>query len=194
MDAAKCGALIRSLRREKGWTQAELARKIGVTDKAVSKWERALGCPDISLLDALSREFRVDMAALISGTLNESKKDGGNMNRLKFYLCPVCGSLLTSTGRSGVSCCGRQLSPLAPVPADEGHTPRVETVEDELYFTFDHPMTKEHYLSFAAWLEYDRVLLQKLYPEQDAAFRLPRMRRGKLFVYCVEHGLMQITM
>ena len=108
MDQAKCGALIKSLRREKGWTQAELARRIGVTDKAVSKWERALGCPDISLLDALSREFRVDMAALVSGTLNESKKDGGNMNRLKFYLCPVCGSLLTSTGRSDISCCGRQ--------------------------------------------------------------------------------------
>lgn len=54
MDQTKIGLLIRSLRRERGLTQLELAQRLGVTDRAVSKWERCQGCPDVSLLPGLA--------------------------------------------------------------------------------------------------------------------------------------------
>lgn len=193
MDQQKCGALIRRLRLENGLTQAQLARQIGVTDKAVSKWERALGCPDVSLLSALSGVFRVDIESLLSGALPQSGMQGGNMKRLQFYLCPVCGSLLTSTGQSQLSCCGRKLAPLSPVPADDAHIPAMEAVEDECYLTFPHEMSKEHHIAFVAWLSYDRMFMVRLYPEQDAALRMPFFRRGALLVYCTRHGLMRIN-
>ena len=60
MDSYKTGKYIAQKRKEKGLTQRALAEKIGVTDKAISKWERGLSCPDISLLlplsDALGRK------------------------------------------------------------------------------------------------------------------------------------------
>lgn len=192
MDQQKCGALIRRLRLENGLTQARLARQIGVTDKAVSKWERALGCPDVSLLNALSGIFRVDIESLLSGALPESPLQGGNMKRMQFYLCPVCGNILTSTGRPQLSCCGRRLTPLSPVPADAAHTPTMDAVEDECYLVFPHEMSKEHHLAFVAWLSYDRMFMARLYPEQDAALRMPLFRRGTLLAYCTRHGLMRI--
>ena len=194
MDQQKCGALIRRLRLESGLTQAQLAQRIGVTDKAVSKWERALGCPDVSLLGALSGVFRVDIESLLDGALPQSGTQGGNMKRLQFYLCPVCGSILTSTGQSQLSCCGRKLAPLVPVPADGAHTPEMEAVEDECYLTFPHEMSKEHHIAFVAWLSYDRMLMVRLYPEQDAALRMPFLRRGALLAYCTRHGLMRINL
>lgn len=67
MDAEKTGRFIAELRGERGLTQRELAEKIGVTDKAVSKWERGRGFPDVSLLETLSNELGVSIAELISG-------------------------------------------------------------------------------------------------------------------------------
>ena len=61
MDNGKIGELIHRLRRERGLTQLQLAERLGVSDKAVSKWERGLGCPDVSLLPALSEAFGVDV-------------------------------------------------------------------------------------------------------------------------------------
>ena len=69
MDCAKIGELIRRLRREKGYTQRALAAEIGVSDKAVSKWERGLGCPDVSLLGALSAKLGVNLEELLAGEL-----------------------------------------------------------------------------------------------------------------------------
>ncbi|MCM1165210.1 MAG: helix-turn-helix domain-containing protein [Lachnospiraceae bacterium] len=66
-DTKKTGAFIARLRRERGLTQKELADKIGVTDKAVSKWERGRGFPDVSLLESLSEELGVSAAELING-------------------------------------------------------------------------------------------------------------------------------
>lgn len=54
MDCEKIGGLIGRIRRERGMTQREMARRLDVTDKAVSKWERGLGCPDVSLLTGLT--------------------------------------------------------------------------------------------------------------------------------------------
>ena len=58
MDQNKMGSLIRTLRTEQGMTRLTLARALDVTDRAVSKWERGLGCPDVSLLPQLARPLR----------------------------------------------------------------------------------------------------------------------------------------
>ena len=57
MDSQKVGIFIKQLRIEKNMTQDELAEKINVTNKAVSRWERGIGFPDISLLEPLSFSF-----------------------------------------------------------------------------------------------------------------------------------------
>jgi transcriptional regulator with XRE-family HTH domain len=67
MDYQKVGLLISTLRKEKGLTQKELADKLGITDRAVSKWERGLGCPDVSLLDDLSRILDVSILEILKG-------------------------------------------------------------------------------------------------------------------------------
>ena len=67
-----------------------------------------------------------------------------------------------------------------------------ETIEDEYYITFSHPMTKEHYISFVAYVRFDRVLTVKLYPEQDGELRFPVMRGGKMYYYCNNHGLFEV--
>jgi transcriptional regulator with XRE-family HTH domain/desulfoferrodoxin (superoxide reductase-like protein) len=189
MDCKKVGKLIFERRRECGFTQKQLADKMNISDRTISKWERGLGCPDISLLHELSTILEVNIEKILSGDLEPNSADGGNMKRLKFYVCPVCGNILTSTGESEVSCCGRKIAALEAKPANEEHHLCVETVDDEYYITFSHEMSKEHYLSFIAYVGYDRVLLVKLYPEQSGEVRIPRMRGGKLYFGCSQHGL-----
>lgn len=63
------GAVIRELRESSGLTQAELAEKLCVSDKTVSKWETAKGYPDISLLESLAQVFKVSVAELFPETL-----------------------------------------------------------------------------------------------------------------------------
>ena len=67
MDNIKTGNLIKELRKEKGMTQKDLADKLHITDRAVSKWERGLCAPDISLLEPLSEILEVKVTDLISG-------------------------------------------------------------------------------------------------------------------------------
>ena len=67
MNYDKIGNFIKKLRNEKNLTQKELASKINVTDKAISKWERGLGCPDVSLLEDLSKVLDVSILELLKG-------------------------------------------------------------------------------------------------------------------------------
>ncbi|MBQ7903363.1 MAG: helix-turn-helix transcriptional regulator, partial [Oscillospiraceae bacterium] len=87
MDNAKIGSLIYRLRKEKGYTQLQLADILNISDKTISKWERGQGCPDISLLKSLSELFGVDMEKLLAGELDENKKSAGNMRKMNFYIC-----------------------------------------------------------------------------------------------------------
>ena len=190
MDADKTGALLRSLRQEKRLTQLQVAERLHLSDRTISKWERGQGCPDVSLLPALSDIFGVNIEALLAGDLSPKRADGGNMRRLTFYICPTCGNILTATSRSELSCCGRKLEPLSARPADDGHRLTIEPSDGESYVTFSHPMEKEHYLSFIAVVSWDRVLLTRLYPEQSGEVRLPALRRGsKLYFCCSQDGL-----
>nr|MCR5189333.1 helix-turn-helix domain-containing protein [Treponema sp.] len=69
MDAEKTGNLINFLRTKMGITQKELAAKINVSDKAVSKWERGDGCPDVGILPVLAQNLECDVDSLIKGEL-----------------------------------------------------------------------------------------------------------------------------
>lgn len=189
MDCKKVGKLILSLRKEKRMTQKQLAEAMNVSDKTISKWERGLGCPDVSLLSGLSAVLGVNIEELLSGALSPNRADAGNMRKLEFYLCPRCGNVMTSTGKAEFSCCGRRLAPLVAKPHDAEHELGIETVEDDCYVTFAHDMTKAHYITFVAYVAYDRVLIVKLYPEQAAEARFPMLRGGKLYYCCNLHGL-----
>ena len=189
MDQQKTGSLIRALRMERSLTQKQLAALLGITDRAVSKWERGLGCPDPSLLPALAQALGAPVERLLAGDLAEQAPNGGTMRNLKFYVCPQCGNLLTAAAPASLSCCGRTLEPLAAQKADEAHSITLEPVEDEWFLTAAHPMEKGHHLAFAALVTGERVILSKHWPEWDFQLRLPRRGRGMLYWYCTRHGL-----
>lgn len=187
MDQIKTGQLIRTLRTQKGLTQKTLAESVCVGDKAVSKWERGLGCPDVSLLPELSRVLGVGLETLLSGQLDANDQERGNMKKLNFYVCPGCGNLITSATSASVSCCGRTLLPLEPQKPEEPLS--VEKIDDSWFISSPHPMTKEHYVSFVALLTGDTLFLRRLYPEWDLQTRIPAFGHGILLWYCTHHGL-----
>ena len=189
MNPYVTAAAIKTLREQKGMTQAELAEMIGVTDKAVSKWETAKGLPDISLLEPLAAALGASLPELINGSRIINQNRCGNMLRTKFYVCPVCGNVIHSTGETVAYCCGITLPALEAEEADEEHALTVENVEDEYFVSVRHEMTKEHYISFIAWVTGDRLQLVRLYPEGNAETRLQRRGRGELYFYCNRHGL-----
>lgn len=189
MDCEKIGSLICKLRTEKGMTQKQLGDKLHLSDKTISKWERGLGCPDISSLRLLSDILGVNTEKILLGELNQKEIDGGNMKNLKFYMCPDCSNVITSTSNTDVSCCGRKLSELVPQRCDDNHSIKSEIIDDECYVTISHEMTKNHYISFAAYVSWDRYYFVKLYPEQECSVRFPRLSEGKLYFCCSEHGL-----
>ena len=189
MDSRKVGALIKSLRVGHGMTQLQLAEKLNVTDRAVSKWERGEGCPDITLISKISNVLGASAESLLSGSIEENKADGGNMKRVKFYVCPNCGNIITSTGDAEISCCGKKLQALEANQIDEAHKLNVTYSDDEMYITFAHEMSKEHFISFIAYVELDKVFVQRLYPEQSQEILLPKMHGGKFYIYCNKHGM-----
>lgn len=192
MDPIKTGQLIRTLRREKGLTQQQLAQRLLVGDKAVSKWERGAGCPDVSLLPALSDALGAGLESLLAGELDANESTGGNMKQTKFYVCPDCGNIVTASAEAVLSCCGRSLTALEPRKAEEAHCLTVEPVENELFITSGHPMEKAHYISFLALLRGDSLWLRRMYPEWDLQVRFPAVH-GKLLWYCSQHGLFYLN-
>lgn len=192
IDCQKVGKLIVGLRKEKKLTQKQLADAMNISDKTISKWERGLGCPDVSLLNELSKILGVNIDRILMGNLEKNDLDGGNMKRVKFYVCDTCGNIITSTGEADISCCGRQLSALFAKPSDEEHYVNMEEVENDYYITFSHEMTKKHFLNFIAYALCDRIILVRLYPEQGGELRIPRYYDGKLYFCCNKHGLWEM--
>ena len=188
MDCAKIGRLISKLRKEKGLTQKNIADALGISNKTVSKWETGLGCPDLSLWPDLSVILGAEITQLMEGEITPNKPDSGNITNIRFYVCPSCGNILVSTGSASIFCCGRKLEHLE-ISAEEAPEIKREEIDMDYYITVNHEMTKEHYISFAAYVKSDRIYLNRLYPEQSPSFRIPLTRGGKLYVYCVNHGL-----
>ena len=189
MNTYVTGNTIKQLREGRGLTQAELAQMIGVSSKTVSKWETAKGLPDISLLQPLAQALGISVIELMNGEQITNRNVSANLLRGKFYVCPVCGNAIHSTGSALVSCCGITLPPLEAEEADEDHGITIENVEDEHFITVHHPMTKEHFISFLAFVTCDRTQMVKFYPEGNAETRMQLRGRGQLYYYCNRHGL-----
>ena len=189
MDCAKIGSLIRRLRLERGFTQQALAAQLNLSAKTISKWETGKGCPDVGLLGDLSALLGVDLAAMLSGRLSENEKQGGNMKKTRYFVCPLCHSINLSSGNAEISCCGRKLNPLEMQKAAPEEKLHVETVEDEWFVTSDHPMEKENYIQFVAFQTGERVELVKQYPEWNLQLRLKRRGHGQLIWYADDTGL-----
>ena len=189
MNTYVTGNTIKQLRETRGLTQTELAERIGVSSKTISKWETAKGLPDISLLQPLAQELGISVIELMNGEPVQNKNISANMLRGKFYVCPLCGNAVHSLGNAVVSCCGITLPPLEAEQTDDDHAITVETVEDEHFITVHHPMTKQHFISFVAFVTADRIQMVKLYPEGNAETRLQLRGIGQIYFYCNRHGL-----
>lgn len=192
MNTYVTGAVIKRLREMKNLTQTQLAEKIGVSSKAVSKWETGKGLPDISLIEPLSSSLGVSVMELMSGDTVINKNISSNVLRSNFYVCPVCGNAIHTMGNAVISCCGIMLPPLEAEDIDKAHEITIEKVEDEHFITVNHDMTKSHFISFIAYLTSDRVQFVKFYPESNAETRFQLRGRGYLHVYCNKHGLMKM--
>ena len=189
MNTYVTGATIKQLREMRNMTQTELAEKLCVSSKTISKWETGKGLPDISLLQPLAQALGISIIELMNGQHIINKNVSGNMLRSRFYVCPICGNGIHALGNSVVSCCGITLPALEAEEADDDHVVTIEDVEDEHFITIHHPMTKQHYISFVAFFTSDRIQMVKLYPEGIAQTRLQLRGMGYLYYYCNQHGL-----
>lgn len=189
MDRYVTGAVIRRLRESKKMTQEDLAGKIHVSSKAVSKWETGQGFPDISLLEPLAEALGISVIELLSGEDVRNRNRSCNMEKGRFYVCPVCGNVIGTAGDTVVSCCGITLPPLEAEDCDDEHDIHAVIERNECYVSIDHPMSKDHYISFIAAVSDRGVQLEKLYPEgsAEARFRVDYVKH--IYAYCNRHGL-----
>lgn len=191
MDTYITGSTIKRLREKKSITQARLADMLGVSSKAVSKWETAKGLPDITLIEPLAKALSVSVMELMSGDTVINKNISSNMLRSKFYVCPICNNAIYAVGDALISCCGITLPPLEAEETDENHEIVIEAVEDEHFVTVNHPMAKDHFISFIAYVTSDKIQMVKFYPEGNAETRFNFRGSGYLYIYCNKHGLMK---
>ena len=189
MDLEKYGKMLSGLRRDKGFTQKQVAEMLGVVPKTVSKWETGHGLPDVETLPKLAKILGVSTETILSGQTENNPKDCGNLSRMKIYVCQNCGAVTEAIGNAKVCCCGKELTALKPQTPDAAHRIDVSEIENDFYITFPHEMTKEHYISFIMYVTYNKVLFVKLYPEQASEVRFPKLFGGKFVYYCTKHGL-----
>ena len=192
MDSYITGAAIKKFRERKKMTQLTLAGMLHISDKAVSKWETGKGYPDITLIEPLAEALGISVLELLSGSNVSNENKSFNIKKLKFYVCPICGNIITASGEALVSCCGITLPPLEAEHPDTEHKPSVEIVEDEYYISIPHEMSREHYISFIAGVSDFSAEIVKLYPEWDAGARFKIGSTSSLFFYCNRHGLYKL--
>lgn len=207
MDSRKIGKLIASKRKEKGMTQKELGLKINVSDKTISKWESGLGLPDISSIQSLASVLDLNVNEILTGDVNINDNNMANMKKTKFYFCGKCGNIIASTNNLILNCCGQKLTEIKAeelkynmdskkfVDNNENLTRKdikVEYIEDDIFVSIDHPMTKSHFITFIAYVIGDKLMINKLYPEQNAYTRFKRCGHGTIYVLCNKHGLVSI--
>lgn len=152
-------------------TQQQLAEKLCVSDKAISKWETGKGFPDISLIEPLANVLRVSIPELLSGEQIINTNRAANILKSNLYVCPICGNIFHSAGSAMISCCGVTLPASEAEQADEEHQIKCEKIEDELFISMQHPMTREHYISFVAYCTGKRFESVKLCPESSIEVR-----------------------
>lgn len=198
------GKVIKELRERKQMTQRQLADMLQVSDKTISKWETDRGLPDIGLISTLAAALGVSVTEILIGEYAVNDNRSANMKKGSFYVCPVCGNVIWAVGKSAYNCCGITLPALEIEEQDEAsdaehpaknylenrhHDIVTEIIENEYYVHMDHPMKKEHYISFIAYVTTDRTEIVKMYPEQNIECRFFRRGHGNLYAYCSRHGL-----
>ncbi|PID04109.1 XRE family transcriptional regulator [Sporosarcina sp. P2] len=189
MDTSKVGELIYTLRKEKGFTQKQLADQMNISDRTISKWERGYGCPDVTLLSNLSKLLGVNIENILDGEVLSNEFIGGNMKKSKYFVCPSCNNIVLATGNITLSCCGRKLEALQAKKASDEEKLTIEEIDNERFISSDHPMTKDHYISFIAFATGDHVQIIKQYPEWSFQTRLPLRKHGTLLWYDTQFGL-----
>lgn len=207
MNLEKIGKLIASKRKEKGMTQKELGLKINVSDKTISKWELGLGLPDISSIESLASELDLNVNEILTGDVNINDNNMANMKKTKFYFCGKCGNIIASTNNVILNCCGQKLTQLKDEELKSYENSektvdnneiliktdiKVEYIEDDIFVSVDHPMTKSHFITFIAYVVGDKLMINKLYPEQNAFTRFKRSGHGIIYVLCNKHGLVSV--
>ena len=193
MNQYVTGAIIKELREKGKLTQAELAQKLDVSDKTVSKWETGKGYPDITLLEPIAKVFDISVTELLSGNAVTNMNVASNMTKSNFYICPVCQNMIHSMGEAVINCHGIMLLPQEAEPADTGHDMVVERIEDEYYVRIEHEMNRKHHISFIAAVSSDRIQIVKLYPEGNAETRFKIGGVKKILYYCNRDGLFEKT-
>lgn len=183
------GNIIKELREKKGYTQRQLADILLVSDKTISKWETGKGLPDVGTVSELAFALGVSLAELLTGEYAENRNRSSNMKKLSFYVCPVCGNIIQSVGNGSYSCCGILLPELETEEADEKHVLKIEEIDGEYYVSLAHEMSKNHYVSFFAYVTGSYVQMIKMYPEQNAECRFTKRGHGIIYAYCNRHGL-----
>lgn len=191
MDNIKTGLLIKKLRVEKNLTQKELAENINLTDKAVSRWERGCGAPDMAYIEKLADVLGISSETLLAGEIPEDTPTSGNLKKMAFYVCPSCGNIIFSLRSASISCCGRKLKALTERKAEtEEEKLNIDKDDTEIFISSDHKMTKDDYISFIALLSSETCLIRKLYPEWNVDLHLPLIsRHGMIFHYSSKQGL-----
>ena len=183
------GKTIKELREKKRLTQKQLADMLQISDKTISKWETDRGLPDIGLISNLAEVLGVSVAELLIGEVTENSNRSANMKKVQFYVCPVCGNVIQAIGKGSYSCCGIML-PVAEIEEDiEGHLLHVDVIDNEYYVHMEHPMAKDHYVSFITYVTSNHSEMVKLYPEQDVECRFAKRGHGFFYVFCNKHGL-----
>lgn len=189
MNQYVTGTIIKILREKNHLTQVQLAEKLMISDKTVSKWETAKGYPDITLLQPIANAFHISVTELLSGNAINNSNVSANMMRSKFYICPICGNVIHSVGEAVISCHGIALTPCDAEQPDEKHAIIIEKSDDEYFIRINHDMTKNHYISFIAALSFNNLQLTKLYPEGNAEARFKINGVNRIFFYCNQDGL-----
>ena len=183
--------IIKELREREKLTQLELANSIGVSDKTISKWETGKGLPDISLIEPIAKALKVSVIELMNGEYITNQNKASNMLKSKFSVCPICGNIIHTMGENLNSCCGITLPILEAEDENETHIIKCDLIENEYYISINHEMSKDHYISFIAYVTNDRCETQKLYPEQNAEARFLKRGRGLIYAYCNKDGLIK---
>lgn len=194
MNQYVTGAVIKRLREEKNMTQLQLAERLSVSAKTVSKWETAKEYPDITLLESIANALSVSISELLSGNTVTNSNVSANMLRSHFYVCPVCGNIIHSMGETVIQCHGLQLQPEEAEETDENHKIFTEQVEDEYYVQVEHDMSKQHYISFIAAVSVDKMQMVKLYPQGNAETRFKMNGVKKIYFYCNRSGLFSLDL
>lgn len=193
LDRYVTGSMIRQMREKKGLTQEELAEKLFVSSKAVSKWETGQGLPDISLLEPLAKALDISIIELFRGQSIVNRNRAANMQKTVCYVCPICGNVILALGEAVVSCCGITLPALKAEDAEEmddpAHAIRASYDDGEIYARMDHPMEKDHYISFLMAISDNGCQSVTLYPEGSAEARFRPERVQRIYAYCNRHGM-----